>query len=114
MARLGFEVRYSGARQYIFESRSRLRDQEYGFRVWVALQAMILGSGVAELANTGNRHDFRYGSNSEVGARNRHVRFPHDSYQTADIAGGPVRANKRLMHRSKLHHYFDHLVREGP
>ena len=23
---------------------------------------MILGSGVAELANTGNRHDFRYGS----------------------------------------------------
>jgi len=31
---------------------------------------MILGSGVAELANTGNRHDFRYGSwlreNSEI------------------------------------------------
>jgi hypothetical protein len=35
------------------------------------------------------------GSNSEVGARNRHVRFPPDSYQTADIAGGPVRANGR-------------------
>jgi hypothetical protein len=31
MARLGFEARYSVARQYIFESRSRLRDQEYGF-----------------------------------------------------------------------------------
>src|SRR6266481_6641131 len=29
-------------------------------RVWVAFQAMILDSGVAELANTGNRHDFRY------------------------------------------------------
>jgi hypothetical protein len=28
-------------------------------RVWVALQAMFLGSGVAEFANTGNRHDFR-------------------------------------------------------
>ena len=25
---------------------------------------MILGSGVAELASTGNRHDFRYGSNN--------------------------------------------------
>jgi len=31
-------------------------------------------------------------SNSEVGARNRHVRFPPDSDQTADIAGGPFRA----------------------
>src|ERR1700692_4530234 len=34
-----------------------------------------------------------FGSNSEVGARNRHVRFPPDSDQTADIAGGPFRAN---------------------
>jgi hypothetical protein len=32
------------------------------------------------------------GSNSEVGARNRHVRFPPDSDHTADIAGGPFRA----------------------
>jgi hypothetical protein len=37
--------------------------------------------------------DFRFGSNSEVGARNRHVRFHPDSYQTADIAGGPFRAD---------------------
>jgi hypothetical protein len=35
------------------------------------------------------------GSNSEVGARNRHVRFPPDSDQTADIAGGPFRAMNR-------------------
>jgi len=41
------------------------------------------------------------GSNSEVGARNRDVRFPPDSDQTADIAGGPVRANSGLMHRNK-------------
>ena len=34
-------------------------------------------------------------SNSEVGARNRHVRFPSDSDQTADIAGGPFRATCR-------------------
>jgi hypothetical protein len=33
------------------------------------------------------------GSNSEVGARNRHVRYPPDSDRTADIAGGPVRAD---------------------
>ena len=33
------------------------------------------------------------GSNSEVGARNRHVRFPPVSDRTADIAGGPFRAN---------------------
>jgi hypothetical protein len=35
------------------------------------------------------------GPNSEVGARNRHVRSPPDSDQTADIAGGPFRANSR-------------------
>src|SRR3984893_3041375 len=35
------------------------------------------------------------GSNSEVGARNRHVRFHPDSYQTADIAGGPFRGKRR-------------------
>jgi hypothetical protein len=41
--------------------------------------------------------------NLEVGARNRHVRFHPDSYQTADIAGGPFRANSRhvLCARSK-------------
>jgi hypothetical protein len=36
--------------------------------------------------------DIRNGSFSEVGARNRHVRFPPDSDQTADIAVGPFRA----------------------
>jgi hypothetical protein len=45
--------------------------------------------------------NFAFGSFSEVGARNRHVRFPPDSDQTADIAGGPVRANCGLIHRSK-------------
>src|ERR1700722_280470 len=30
-----------------------------------------------------------------------HVRFPLDSDRTADIAVGPVGANKRLMHRGK-------------
>src|SRR6266436_4536181 len=35
------------------------------------------------------------GSNSEVGALNRHVRYPPDSDRAADIAGGPVRANRR-------------------
>ena len=35
IARLAFEARYSGARQYFFESRSRLRDREYGVRVWL-------------------------------------------------------------------------------
>jgi hypothetical protein len=48
--------------------------------------------------------DFRYGSNSEVGARNRHVRFPPDSYQTADIAGGPVRATEI---RRRNRHLFE-------
>jgi hypothetical protein len=33
------------------------------------------------------------GSISEVGPRKRHVRFPPVSDQTADIAGGPFRAN---------------------
>ena len=47
---------------------------------------MILGSGVAELANTGNRHDFRYGSiATELGCL-RDVRFPPVSDQIADIA----------------------------
>src|SRR5713101_8479106 len=40
------------------------------------------------------RLDVSVGSNSEVGARNRHVRFPPDSDQTADIAGRPKRANR--------------------
>ena len=62
MARLGFEARYSGARQYIFRIEITVARLGIWVRVWVALQAMILGSGVAELANTGNRHDFRYGS----------------------------------------------------
>src|SRR5258705_8004386 len=31
-------------------------------------------------------------SNSDVGGRNREVRFHPDSYQTADIAGSPFRA----------------------
>jgi hypothetical protein len=40
----------------------------------------------------GGTADVADGSNSEVGARNRHVRFPPDSDQIADIAGGPFRA----------------------
>jgi hypothetical protein len=43
----------------------------------------------------------RSGSFSEVGARNRHVRFPSDSDQIADIAGGPFRANNGLLHHNK-------------
>jgi hypothetical protein len=39
--------------------------------------------------------DVSFGSISEVGQAKRHVRFPPDSDQTADIAGGPVRANMR-------------------
>jgi hypothetical protein len=61
MARLEFEARYSGARQYIFRIEITVARLGIWVRVWVALQAMILGSGVAELANTGNRHDFRNG-----------------------------------------------------
>ena len=41
---------------------------------------------------------FCNGSTSEVGARDRHVRFPPDSDKTADIAGGPFRA--KLGHQS--------------
>src|ERR1700692_4294618 len=48
-----------------------------------------------------------FGSNSEVGARNRHVRFPPDSDHTADIAGGPFRATFGLMQRSKISWLFD-------
>jgi hypothetical protein len=44
------------------------------------------------------RPDHTCGSNSEVGARNRHVRFPPDSDQTADIAGGPFRAIDTLFY----------------
>src|SRR5258705_10255401 len=39
------------------------------------------------------------GSNSEVGLHNRHVRFPPVCDQTADIAGGPFRANNRRSFR---------------
>ena len=62
ITRLAFEARYSGARQYIFRIKITVTRSGIWIRVWVALQAMILGSGVAELAYTGNRHDFRYGS----------------------------------------------------
>jgi hypothetical protein len=48
------------------------------------MSAMVSGSESAS--------DVSCGSFSEVGARNRHVRFPPDSDKTADIAGGPVRA----------------------
>jgi hypothetical protein len=45
--------------------------------------------------------DVRLGSNAEVGARNSHVRFPPDSDQTADIAGGPFRARSRSHNRAR-------------
>src|SRR5258707_15899042 len=47
------------------------------------------------------------GPNSEVGARNRLVRFPPVSDRTADIAGGPFRANNG----SRLT-LFDHFIGE--
>src|SRR4029077_10590222 len=50
-----------------------------------------------ETACLGRGSNDRFGSNSEVGARNRHVGFPPDSDKTADIAGGPFRANSGLM-----------------
>ena len=48
------------------------------------MSAMVSGSESAS--------DVSCGSFSEVGARNRHVRFPPDSDKSADIAGGPFRA----------------------
>jgi hypothetical protein len=51
IARLAFEARYSGARQYFFELRSRLRDREYGVRVWLTSQATILSFRAADLAH---------------------------------------------------------------
>jgi hypothetical protein len=49
----------------------------------------------------GAPRNVRVGSNSEVGACNRHVRFPPDSDQIADIAGGPFRANTG--HRGRIY-----------
>jgi hypothetical protein len=99
MARLGFEARYSGARQYIFESRSRLRDQEYGFE-FGSLPAMFLGSGVAELANTGNRHDFRYGSSTDLAAPKFDFRCSPESGLKSDIRPCPFGANSGSCLRS--------------
>src|SRR4029077_13094025 len=48
MARLGFEARYSGACQHIFRIEITVARSGIWIRVWVALQAMILGSGVAD------------------------------------------------------------------
>jgi len=53
--------------------------------------------------------DFRDGSFSTEMACPSHVCFPPDSDHSADIWGGPFRAMKRLMHRSK-ELLFDHLV----
>ena len=47
----------------------------------------------------------REGSISTELDGSRYIRFPPDSDRTADIAGGPVRANKR--HPAPL---FDHLI----
>jgi hypothetical protein len=49
--------------------------------------------------------DVAFGSiSTELGSL-RHVRFTPDRDGKADIAVGPVRANKRLMHRNKQQNY---------
>jgi len=49
--------------------------------------------------------DLRSGSTSEVGSRNREVRFTPENRLNSDIAACPFGANCRLMHRSKRHRY---------
>jgi hypothetical protein len=81
-----------------------------GFAFPAARSEMALSRLGSEFSCTGSdcgrtaslwRGHVSVGSNSEVGARNRHVRYSADSDQTADIARGPVRATSGLMHRSK-------------
>jgi hypothetical protein len=50
------------------------------------------GDEKGNFSNVPMSADVRVGSISEVGARNRLVRFPPDSDRTADIPGSPVRA----------------------
>jgi hypothetical protein len=53
-------------------------------------------------------HDFRFGSNSEVGGRDPEVRFSFDNGLWVDIAPFPFGATTGLMHRNKVPHY--HLI----
>jgi hypothetical protein len=53
------------------------------------------------LRNRRRMIDVAYGSIATEMGNPPHVWFTPDSDQSADIAGGPFRANKRLMHRSK-------------
>jgi hypothetical protein len=48
---------------------------------------------------------FRFGSFSTKQGSSSHVRFPLDSDRTADIAVGPVRANRRT--EQGQHHRID-------
>jgi hypothetical protein len=54
----------------------------------------------------------REGAKRDLTASKCPFRFAPESGLTSDIAGGPKSASKRLMHRSKLRLYSDHLVGE--
>jgi hypothetical protein len=57
--------------------------------------------------------EFRSGSFATEMGIPRHVWFTRDSDRIADIAGGPFRAKRGLVHRSAQHIYFDHLSKAG-
>src|SRR5437879_3383784 len=63
--------------------------------------AEILAEGAREAAKKAIREADR----TEAEAWSIRMEGPPDSDQTADIAGGPFRANKRLVHRSEEHRY---------
>ena len=61
---------------------------------------------------TVERRDFRYGSNSEVPARNWEVRFALSNGHRLPGLSGPKSANSGLMDRRRVP-LFDHLVDIG-